>query len=141
MIRPNLRLIDSLINSTKNNHMQWINMEFLKEYLKRDDISLNVIPKLRDYLLYLQQERFIFDCSSTYLGVNENRFFVLSRSKYSSLYRIDMLELDSECASWREVLTPISSILRLRNVIDVINQDNDSECADLLATISLNSHA
>lgn len=134
------KIID-LIKCTKAYEINWVNMAYLKSYLKRDDIKLNDITNLRSLLLHLQKERFIFDCNNTYIVNDENYIYVFSKSKYSENYRLDLCSLNNVGSSsqWKRVMVPINWLLRLRNAIEITNEDDDSECSEFLASISLKS--
>ncbi len=135
---PASDLIMKLIKDTKFNEITWINMDYLKSYLRKDGISINDIRVLRDFLLYLQSERFIFDCENTYLSKSEDCLFIVSKSKYSNEYRVDYYDFNLKSA-WNKAICSFSHILRLRNIIEISREDNESECAEFLTTISLNS--
>lgn len=135
---PASELILTLIKETKYNTITWVNMGYLKSYLRRDDLSLNSIQVLKEFLQYLQAQRFIFDCENTYLSKFNDTLIVVSKSKYSDEYRVDSFDFKSNLG-WNRLLCSFGYILRLRNIIEFSYENNEYECSEFLASISLNN--
>ena len=132
-----IKLTDLLVESTKKQSVDWINVEFLKAYLRENGQSLNTIQHLHEYLLHLQKDKFIFDCAETYLVVYNNVLFSFAKGKYSFTYRLDKLDLTSNSFEWDKMKVPSNMLLRVRNAIDIIStQTDDNMCAEFLYTIS-----
>ena len=107
----------NILTDTKEGLCDWIRMDLLKEILKDQSLSLSENLYLRRYLSYLQSENFIFDCTDTYLSMNEKEIMVLSKSKYAYVYRFDILNLDEENSQWIQMEVNMAFLLRLRNAI------------------------
>lgn len=132
-----IKQADILVDATKDLNILWINVEFLKAYLRKNGKSLNMIQVLHEYLVHLQKERFVFDCSETYLALSENTLFAFAKGKYSFTYRLDVIKYNGEALKWEKTKTPSNMLLRLRNAINIMSTDTDEEmCSNLIATIS-----
>lgn len=132
-----IKQTDLLVELTKTKNIDWINVEVLKAFLRKNDQSLNTIQSLHEYLVHLQNDKFIFDCSDTYLAVFENVMFSFAKGKYSFTYRLDKFNLASSSIEWKKMKVPANMLLRIRNAIDIISTTTDDDmCTDLLAAIS-----
>lgn len=131
---------DLIVDATKNGELDWINMEALKSFLRAADNSLNSIQRLHEYLMHLQKDLFIFDCTNTYLTIFNNTLFAFSKSKHSFSYRMDNLELTDSSIEWKKMNVPTTMLLRLRNIIElIILPTTEDSCATLLTAISSNN--
>ena len=81
----NIKQADILVDATKNANINWVNVEFLKAYLRKNEMSLNANQVLHEYLVHLQKDKFIFDCSETYLSLFENTLFAFAKGKYRQI--------------------------------------------------------
>lgn len=132
-----IQLTCLLVDSTKSQIINWVNVEDLKAFLRRHDQSLNSVQSIHEYLVYLQKDKFIFDCAYTYLVVHDDVLFFFAKGKYSFTYRLDKLELGNPTIEWKRVRVPTNILLRIRNAISIISTyTNDDMCDNLLATIS-----
>lgn len=129
------RKVSSIIDSTKSLSLNWINMSKLKDYLRSRDLSLAEIPSLHSFLKYLQAERFIFECTDTYVSFYQNEIIVLSKSKYSFGYRLDSFATNLFDPKWQRININLSLLLRLRNAI-VVTDSNEDDVEGFLNTIS-----
>lgn len=136
-ISVSLNNVIDLINNTKTKKLGWLNLAVLKEYLRNIDVSLNEIDQLHKFLLHLQKDKFIFNCINTYVTVFNEKLYILSQSKYSLIYRLDVLDLNNNNALWKRNAVPSRLLLRLRNTILLTNnEDLPEECSEFLDTIS-----
>ncbi len=140
-VMTHIKIILNLIELTKFKKCDWIRIDALKKHLRKVGISLNDIDYLHSYLKYLQDDRFIFDCESTYVTVFENIIYVFSRNKYSYDYRLDMFSIDGTLSNWEKLNSNISLLLRLRNAIIITDFDKKNDYDSFLASISQCSSA
>ena len=129
----------NILTDTKEGLCDWIRMDILKEILKDQNLSLSENLYLKKYLSYLQAENFIFDCTDTYLSMNEKEIMILSKSKYAYIYRFDILNLDEENSQWIQMEVNIAFLLRLRNAI--MFTPPNKEPYEIFCSFNLNSFA
>ena len=134
------RKVFRIIDSTKSLSLNWINLSKLKDYLRSRDLSLAEIPLLHSFLIYLQSERFIFDCTETYVTFFQNEIIIFSKSKYSFGYRLDSFTINLSNSKWQRININLSLLLRLRNAI-VVTDNSEDNIEGFLHTISANSLA
>lgn len=135
-IFSHIKEFDNLIEMTKSFEIVWIKMEYFKSFLANMDKTLTSFNLLHKYLENLQQEKFIFDCSDTYMSIHENEYYIFAKSKISFQYRIDKIELSNIDCGWEKMNIPSNMLLRMRNAIDLIAyDDNESDCEKLISAI------
>ena len=120
MIISVIKETDNLINATKNQKLDWINMDYLKSFLRESEKSLNDFQLLHQYLVHLQKDLFIFDCTKTYLALNDGVLYAVAKSKSSFTHRIDKISLFDETIEWKRLSIPSHLLLRLRNAIEIM---------------------
>lgn len=132
-----IKQAELLVNTTKQSQINWVNVEFLKEYLRENRSNFNTIQVLHEYLVHLQREKFVFDCKETYLTVCENILFAFSKGKHSFTYRLDSVDLMEGRIEWEKYKIPENMLLRIRNTIEFVSRHTDEKtCVDLISTIS-----
>lgn len=129
-------VLHNLIEITKNNKCDWIRISILKTYLRNKELSMSDIPCLHLFLKYLQKDRFLFDCMESYITHYQKIIYVLSKSKYTYEYRVDILSMDEGSSNWYKLNSSSSAILRLRNAVVVTNENDD--CEKFISSISSN---
>lgn len=130
----------TVLRDTRSGKAKWIPMDLFKTYLKTRSSSLVSIPILRQYLITLQKEYFIFDCYNSYITLCNDRLYVFAKNKnpYPSslrmVYRLDYVSLNASQKMWERVPLQLYSLRRLRNVIAFTNQDlrQKEDCVDEL---------
>lgn len=131
-----LKDIEHLLYITKNKIIEWINLDVFKKFLFVKQKSLSSISILNEYLLHLQKDMFIFDCTYSYLSIENNIIWFFAKSKHSFTYRIDYFDLSSVNTKWYNLCIPENILLRIRNVIDISsteNPTNDQMCESLFS--------
>ena len=103
----------------------WLCINVLKDFLRSNDQSLNDIPLMHDYLTKLQNDKFIFDCESTYIGYGDEELFVLACGRSSFAYRLDSILLRDPLSKWEEVQFGLEELLRVRNAIQFSDKLSD----------------
>ncbi len=135
-----IKLTDLLVNCTKDEKLNWINMEIFKTFLRDAEKTLNDVDRLNKLLTHFQKDSFIFDCTNTYLAIYDESLFIFSKSKYTFLYRLDHIDLTDPNSDWKSMNVPDNLLLRLRNAIELTLEDtNDEMCIELVSSISLGS--
>ena len=127
----------SLISETKERAIKWVKLSDLKTYLKQEDKSIIDFACMQQYSVFLQTHKFIYDCEYTYVAEYDNILLVFSKSKYTFAYRLDYLNLNNSQCGWNNLNTPISMLLRIRNVIGIVTpQATAEDCSNVMSIIS-----
>ncbi|MGN0456466.1 MAG: hypothetical protein ACI4F2_06385 [Acutalibacteraceae bacterium] len=134
------KIVTHLIRATKFRKIEWISMDTLKGCLKNRRLSLRDVTPIHIFLEHLQEDKFIFECFNTYITCFYNTIYIFSKSKYSSVFRLDMMSTEESTPKWSQLKTNPSLLLRLRNAI-VITNNHTSNCDKLLYALSTSSIA
>lgn len=128
----------TLIRNTVSGELRWTNLGLLKSYLKQENISLNSLHYFKEYLNYLQNRSFIFNCFDTYIAIYNKKLFIFAQNKYSPSCRLDVTRLD-DTVKWKQINPSTDVLYRLRNSIILTTNDVDEvhNFSDLLSSISL----
>lgn len=142
MSTTSIKITDNLIELTKTSGITWINVEALKAFLRKSGQSFNDNQILHEYLVFLQGERFIFDCTNTYFAIMDDVLFSFAKGKYSFEFRLDKLDFSKSSLEWKKIDAPINMLLRIRNSITVVSSDlEDDIYTDFLNVISSDIYA
>lgn len=114
----NVRKALSIIEKTANLSIVWFAMSEFKDYLRSVDQSIDSLPMIHSYLLQLQEEKFIFDCESTYVAICDEELIILAREKYSIRYRLDIMSISDDTYKWEGMPASLNILLRMRNAIE-----------------------
>lgn len=125
-------VIESLIECIKKCEITWTSMDYIKKYLKQENRSLRNIQTLQLYAIYLQENKFLFDCTNTYLALKNDKIFILAKNLNSFDFRLDIFSPNDSNAEWKKVEAHISILLRLNNAIILTNEDSNDECKNIL---------
>lgn len=128
-------VILDIVEQTLNNKIEWVSFGTLLEYLKDEGLTRKSIPEIYNYMIYQQRNRYIPDFDHyTFIGLVNEKLFVLAQSKYSSLLRLDFC-LNTK-RQWGSVYASQVVLARLRNAILSSSTLHDrKECEELLYAI------
>ena len=77
---------------------------------------------------FLQENKFLFDCSDTYFSIYNGSLYILSKNLSEFEFRFDFYNLSEKDAKWQQLEAPISLLLRFKNAIVLTNSDTNEEC-------------
>lgn len=126
-----INTIELLLNQIKTNSISWTSLDFFKKYLKLKKQSLRDVNIFRLYALYLQENKFLFDCSDTYFSIYNDSLYILSKNLSEFEFRFDVYKLSENDAKWQQIEAPISLLLRFKNAIVLTNSDTTEECEEV----------
>ncbi len=135
MSNNNNTRIESLLDRIKQNSITWTSLDFLKKYLRENNKSLRDIPVFQLYAVYLQENKFLFDCKNTYFSITNDHLYVLSKDLNDFDFRFDKFNLHKN-NDWQQAEAPVSVLLRLKNAIILTNNDSSDECEKVLSVLN-----
>ena len=124
-------IIEELIQQIKDNAINWTNLDAFKKYIKSNNQSLRDIPILQYYSLFLQSNKFLFDCIDTYFSISDEYLYILSKKQNSLNFRLDRFEIKSENIVEESIDESLEKLLRLKNAITITNDDSSKECSQI----------
>ena len=131
---PINNLLDSLVERVKTTTIKWTSLDCIKSYLRKKQESLSDIKVFQLYTEYLRKDNFIFDCKESYISLTDSHLYILSKNLYDLEYRLDKFNFCSK-KEWINTDFSTSSLLRLKNIIALINSDSEDECTSVLTSL------
>lgn len=131
---PINNLLDSLVERVKTTTIKWTSLDCIKSYLRKNQESLSDIKVFQLYTEYLRKDNFIFDCKESYISLTDSHLYILSKNLYDLEYRLDKFNFCSK-KEWINTDFSTSSLLRLKNIIALINSDSEDKCTSVLTSL------
>lgn len=121
----------TLINLTKHGKIEWFSLYGLSQHLENDGLSLANITCFQNYLSYIERENHALLPTRTFVTLidtqDKKELFILSQSRTNSALRLDMSTISKDSSTWKLLRDGQVSLMRLLNIIRVLQRDVSSE--------------
>lgn len=128
--------IEHLLDEIKNNNISWTSLEYFKKYLKSFNMSLRDVDIFQLYALYLQENKFLFDCSDTYFSISDKNLYIFSKNLSEFEFRLDVFDISQTNGGWTHLDAPLNLLLRFKNAITLTKDDTDEICKNTLDSLN-----